>query len=57
MTSYPAIAADLINAGADWQDAEVVEDGNLVTSRSPDDLVAFSAAICRALGLRAPQPV
>jgi protease I len=57
MTSYPAIAADLINAGADWQDAEVVEDGNLVTSRSPDDLPAFSAAICRALGLRVPQPV
>jgi protease I len=57
MTSYPAIAADLINAGADWQDAEVVEDGNLVTSRSPDDLPAFSAAICGALGLRVPEPV
>jgi protease I len=57
MTSYRAISADLINAGARWKDAEVVEDGNLVTSRSPDDLPAFSAAICRALGLQAPQPV
>ena len=57
MTSYRAISADFINAGASWKDAEVVEDGNLVTSRSPDDLPAFSAAICKALGLRAPLPI
>lgn len=56
MTSYRAISPDLVNAGADWQDAEVVEDGRLITSRDPDDLPAFCAAICRALGLKEPQP-
>ena len=45
MTSYPAIRRDLINAGADWQDREVVTDGNLVTSRSPRDLDAFNRTI------------
>ena len=56
LTSYHAIAADLANAGADWRDDEVVEDGRLITSRKPDDLPAFSAAICRALGLKQAQP-
>lgn len=42
LTSYPAIKTDLINAGADWRDAEVVLDDCLVTSRSPDDLDAFN---------------
>lgn len=46
LTSYPAIKDDLIHAGAQWQDAEVVVDGNLVTSRTPADLPAF----CRELG-------
>ena len=41
LTSYHAIKDDLVNAGAEWQDAEVVVDGNLVTSRKPDDLPAF----------------
>jgi protease I len=41
LTSYAAIKDDLIHAGAHWQDAEVVVDGNLVTSRKPDDLPAF----------------
>ena len=41
MTSYKSIRTDLINAGADWVDEEVVEDGNLVTSRNPDDIPAF----------------
>ncbi len=41
MTSYPAIKNDLKNAGADWVDEEVVVDGNLVSSRSPEDLPAF----------------
>ena len=41
MTSYPTIADDLRNAGAEWEDAEVVVDGNLVSSRRPDDLPAF----------------
>jgi protease I len=49
VTSWPSIRTDLINAGARWVDREVVEDGNLITSRKPDDLEAFSAAILRHL--------
>lgn len=41
LTSYSAIKTDLINAGADWEDAEVVVDQGLVTSRTPKDLPAF----------------
>ena len=41
---------DLENAGANWVDKEVVIDGLLITSRKPDDLDAFSAAINKALG-------
>ncbi len=40
-TSFFAIKNDVANAGATWSDAEVVVDGNLVTSRKPDDLPAF----------------
>jgi protease I len=47
VTSFPSIKTDLINAGARWVDREVVEDGNLITSRKPDDLEAFSAALLR----------
>ncbi|WP_333863470.1 type 1 glutamine amidotransferase domain-containing protein [Chitinophaga sp.] len=43
MTSYHSIKTDLINAGADWIDQEVVTDNGLVTSRSPKDLPAFCA--------------
>ena len=49
-TSWPSVRKDLENAGARWVDREVVEDGNLVTSRKPDDLDAFSEAILRRLG-------
>jgi protease I len=45
MTSWPSLQTDLRNAGADWVDEEVVVDGNLITSRNPDDLDAFNAAI------------
>src|SRR3954452_21631255 len=45
MTSWPSLRTDLVNAGADWVDEEVVVDGPLVTSRKPDDLDAFCAAI------------
>ena len=42
MTSWPSLQTDLRNAGATWVDEEVVVDGNLVTSRKPDDLPAFN---------------
>ncbi len=45
MTSWPSLQTDLRNAGANWVDEEVVVDGNLITSRKPDDLDAFCAAI------------
>ncbi|HEY0400515.1 MAG TPA: type 1 glutamine amidotransferase domain-containing protein [Blastococcus sp.] len=45
MTSWPSLQTDLRNAGAEWVDEEVVVDGNLITSRRPDDLDAFSGAI------------
>lgn len=41
MTSYPSLKMDLINAGANWVDQEVVKDDNIVTSRKPDDIPAF----------------
>jgi protease I len=49
VTSWPSIKTDLINAGARWVDREVAIDGNLITSRRPDDLPAFSDAILRML--------
>lgn len=45
ITSWPSIKTDLVNAGANWVDQEVAEDGNLITSRKPDDLEAFSKAL------------
>lgn len=45
MTSYPSLKTDLRNAGADWVDEEVVVDRGLVSSRTPDDLPAFNAAL------------
>jgi protease I len=54
VTSWPSIKTDLVNAGARWVDREVVEDGNLITSRKPDDLGAFSDAILRQLEGRTP---
>jgi len=41
MTSYKSIKTDLINAGVDWKDEEVVVDNKLITSRYPKDLPAF----------------
>lgn len=49
VASWPSIKTDLINAGARWVDREVAIDGNLITSRRPDDLPAFSDAILRML--------
>ena len=49
-TSYPSIKTDMINAGARWEDSEVVTDQGIVTSRKPDDLEAFSAKIAEEIG-------
>jgi protease I len=49
VTSWPSIRTDLANAGASVLDQEVVVDGNLITSRKPDDLPAFNRAIIEAL--------
>ena len=49
VTSVSAIKDDLVHAGASWVDQEVVVDGNLITSRTPDDLPAFMRAIIHAL--------
>ncbi len=49
VTSWPSIRTDLRNAGAEVVDEEVVIDGNLITSRKPDDLPAFNAALLAAL--------
>lgn len=43
LTSYPSLRTDLKNAGAIWEDSEVVVDRGLITSRKPDDLPAFNA--------------
>ena len=55
VTSYPSIRTDLINAGARWVDREVVEDENIITSRRPEDLEAFTATILKHLEQRASQ--
>src|SRR5438132_11123214 len=49
VTSFFSIKDDMVNAGGRWSDAEVVVDGNLITSRKPDDLPAFCREIVRAL--------
>ena len=45
ITSWPSLKTDLRNAGAEWVDQEVVVDGNLVSSRKPDDIPAFNRAM------------
>jgi protease I len=49
VTSVSAIKDDLINAGAEWVDQEMVQDGNLISSRGPGDLPAFCRAIIAAV--------
>jgi protease I len=58
MTSYPSIKTDLINAGVDWVDREVVVDNGLVTSRSPKDLPAFNKKMIEEIreGMHMPAP-
>lgn len=45
MTSFASIKDDLVNAGAEWEDSEVVVDEGFVTSRNPNDLPAFNAKL------------
>lgn len=49
VTSWPSVRTDLVNAGADVVDEEVVIDDNLITSRKPDDIPAFTKALLNAL--------
>lgn len=49
MTSWPSIQDDIRNAGGAWVDREVVVDGNLITSRKPDDLPAFNRELLQRL--------
>jgi len=49
VTSWPSLQTDVRNAGGDWVDEEVVVDGNLITSRKPDDLPAFNSALLEAV--------
>jgi len=49
VTSFFAIKDDLVNAGAEWVDQAVCIDGNLITSRTPDDLPVFMKAVLKAL--------
>ena len=51
-TGFHSIKDDMINAGATFVDQEVCVDGNVITSRKPDDLPAFVAAILKALAAR-----
>ena len=53
MTSYPSVQTDLKNAGAEWVDKECVHDGNLITSRKPDDLDAFNKEIIESVRVTA----
>jgi protease I len=50
VTGYKSIVQDIKNAGADYQDEEVVVDGNLVSSRQPDDIPAFIRESMKMLG-------
>jgi protease I len=54
LTSFPALQTDLENAGAEWVDQEVVIDDNLVTSRKPEDIPAFSRALIDKISHQAP---
>lgn len=49
VTSFFAIKDDMKNAGGDWEDQAVVQDGNIITSRNPDDLPQFMKAIIEAM--------
>ncbi|MGY1740596.1 MULTISPECIES: type 1 glutamine amidotransferase domain-containing protein [unclassified Blastococcus] len=56
LTSWPGIRDDLVNAGATWLDQELVRDGNLITSRGPQDMAAFVPGILDAFATTSPEP-
>lgn len=56
MTSWPSVRIDLANAGAQWQDSEVVVDGNFITSRNPGDIPAFVKALGDLMASRVAEP-
>ncbi len=49
LASWPSLQTDIRNAGGEWVDEEVAVDGNLITSRNPDDIPAFSRALLASL--------
>jgi protease I len=51
IASWPSLRTDLTNAGAEWVDEEVCVDGNLVTSRKPDDIPAFNREMLKLFAL------
>lgn len=55
LTSWPSLKTDIRNAGGEWVDEEVVIDGGFISSRNPDDLPAFCAAIVEQFAA-APHP-
>jgi len=56
LTSWPGVRDDLVNAGATWLDQELVRDGNLVTSRGPQDLKPFVQEVVKHFAADAPVP-
>jgi len=56
MTSWPSLKTDIRNAGGNWVDEEVVVDGNLITSRKPDDIPAFNRELIKVFGESRSQP-
>jgi len=56
LTSWPGIRDDLVNAGATWLDEELVRDGNLTTSRGPQDMTAFVRGMLDAFAGTSPAP-
>jgi len=55
LTSWPSLKTDIRNAGGDWVDAPVLYSGNIVTSRKPDDIPAFNAAMIDLFRMALPQ--
>jgi protease I len=58
VTSWPSLKTDLINAGAEWVDREVIADKGLITSRKPDDIPAFNRKMVEVFtqGMQRQQP-